>query len=128
LSDKLKHQQPKETRMQFTVGDVLTKERWYMAPYTVSKIEGGRIRFKGYARASYSVDDQELIVISRAAPANPAKPEGAYEPCSEYRACQDERGNWLVEASRVKIIATASDKDEAERIANALNKVRNEEV
>lgn len=47
--------------------------------------------------------------------------EGYHEECSEYRACQNERGDWIVEATRKKIIAQAANETEANRIAAALN-------
>lgn len=47
--------------------------------------------------------------------------EGYHEPISEYRACMDEDGFWVVEATRVKTICKASDEAEARRIADALN-------
>jgi hypothetical protein len=47
--------------------------------------------------------------------------EGYYEPCSRYRVCMGENDKWVVEATRVKVVAVCADEDEAIRIAEALN-------
>jgi hypothetical protein len=49
---------------------------------------------------------------------------GYYEPCSSYRACRDENNAWVVEATRVKVIARCADEDEARRIEQALNETK----
>lgn len=54
-------------------------------------------------------------------PQDPDLHRGYCEECSEYRACTNEHGEWVIEATRRKTIALCSDEAEARRIADALN-------
>ena len=90
-------------------------------PYLWVRWDDGRAGAQcngGYFETSF-----ELV-----APKYDALKGGYYEPCSAYRACMNEQGDYVVEAVRVKEICVAVNKEEAERIAAALNKVRQDNV
>jgi hypothetical protein len=141
LSTKLKIQQDKESRMQFSMGDrVRLKDGqalYHAKPgataevYGVSECGGfvlvrwdraglaGRQDDGGYYPVRFELVTEEAEEAPE--PAFDPLAAGYYEPVSTYRACQDGDGNCIVEAVRVKVIARCADEAEAKRIADALN-------
>lgn len=76
-------------------------------------------------KLAYAAPTSNAFAWSGGIPQDPDLQRGYTEECSEYRACTNENGDWVIEARRVKIIAQCADEAEARRIADALNNTIN---
>lgn len=107
-AEVVENDQPRRMLVRFTNGN--HKDfNWYFSPDGTD----GRVEL-----VTSKLDQQTDIDLHR----------GYTEECSGYRACRNEEGNWVIEASRVKIIAQCSDEAEARRIEQALNSSRSEAI